>query len=132
MSSRIRDHLLMLLVVLAVVGLAALGSRNAVFRSFMSWPTGATWSNMIASAEWVALIGVTTWYFRDRVGRRLAEFVHRHQAHHRSGTREEIVAQVREHVAAELTAAREEIVTKLEEHHRRIIASINGGAHDDD
>lgn len=120
MGRRLLDHVLMLLVVSLVAGLAVLGSNNEVFRGFFSWPAGATWSNMIASAEWVALIGILTWYFRDRVGRRLADYVHRHQTHHRERHQAEWLDAIRDHVSQELTSVRDEI--------RR----LSGGANDDD
>jgi hypothetical protein len=45
---------------------------------FFSWPGGGTWSNMIASAEWVALASLSIWAFRDRLGKRMARYIHKH------------------------------------------------------
>ncbi len=49
---------------------------------FFAWPAGGTWSNMIASIEWVAVAGVFMWLFRDRIGRRLAAWWHKHHEPH--------------------------------------------------
>ena len=49
---------------------------------FFAWPAGGTWSNMVASAEWIAFAGVSGWLFRDRIGRRFAAWWHRHHEPH--------------------------------------------------
>lgn len=126
MSRRLRDHIIMLAVAGVIVVLSAVGSANATFRSFFDWPSGATWSNMIASAEWLSLAALVTWYYRDNVGKSLSAWVHKHQAPHRDRTRQDIAAEIRQHVAAELESVRTHITDELAAHHERIVASING------
>jgi|HubBroStandDraft_2_1064218.scaffolds.fasta_scaffold18538_2 hypothetical protein len=124
-----RDHLVMLVVIGAVVALSVLGSRNSTFRFFYEWPTGATWSNMVASLEWITLAGLVTWYFRDNVGKQLASWIHHHQSGHRGKDREQIAAEIRAHVAQELEGVRQHITDELTVQHDRIVRSINGGSH---
>lgn len=53
-----------------------------ILHLFFGWPDGGTWSNMIASAEWVIVAAFLLWLFRDRIGRRLVRWWHKHhQAH---------------------------------------------------
>lgn len=49
-----------------------------VLALFFAWPVGGTWSNMIASFEWVAVASLFVWLFRDRIGRKVARFMHKH------------------------------------------------------
>jgi hypothetical protein len=63
----------------------------SVWHLFFSWPAGGTWSNMIASLEWVAVAGAAVWLFRDRIGRRLAAWWHKHHGPHLARTHLEVL-----------------------------------------
>lgn len=65
---------------------------------FFSWPAGGTWSNMIASLEWVVVAGITVWCFRDRLGRRLAAWWHKHHKEHLRAELDQLKTELLEHL----------------------------------
>jgi hypothetical protein len=52
------------------------------FRLFFGWPAGGTWPNLIEQAEGVVLGAGMVWLFRDRVGKHLAGWWHKHHGSH--------------------------------------------------
>lgn len=99
-----------------------LGSRFATFRLFFAWPQGGTWSNTIAWLEDAALGGFFIWYFRDKVGQRLARWWHQHRAEHMN----DHMSAVRAHVTSELTSFETRVHALLADHHDKIIMAVNG------
>lgn len=53
-----------------------------VLKLFFGWPGGGTWSNLLASAEWLAVGAGGVWLFRDRIGRKAAAWWHKHHHEH--------------------------------------------------
>lgn len=106
---RRRDHLAALGLVSALVWLSVAASRNPTFRFFFRWPDGATWSNMLASAEWVALVAFLAWYFRGLTGPALAGWWNKHRAAHH----EEHHQATRDHITAELAKMELRLLEKL-------------------
>jgi hypothetical protein len=84
-----------------------------VLKLFFGWPGGGTWSNVVAAVECTAFGAAGAWLFRDRLGRKLAAWWHKHHAEH---TRDDL-AGLAEHL-------RTHINRQLEDHHEKIIKAI--------
>lgn len=52
-----------------------------VFLSFFGWPAGSTWSNVLAMPSCGVLAGIAAYLLRDRLGRALKGWWHRHLGH---------------------------------------------------
>lgn len=96
--------------------------HSYTFHLLYAWPSGSTWSSVIAWLESDFIILFLLWYFRDRVGKRLTRWWHQHRA----GQMSDHMAEVREHVAAEMTSFESKIHVLLADHHDKIITAVNG------
>lgn len=86
---------------------------------FFGWPAGGTWSNLVASLEWVAVAAVFVWLFRDRIGRHLAAWWHKHHGQHQRADFSAALAEAEERLKAHVDQ-------RLTEHHGRILSIVQG------
>ncbi len=104
-----REKLLAAVIPAAVAVMVALLWRYPTFRLFFAWPSGGTWSNMIASLEWVGIGAFAVWLFRDKIGPRLAGWWHEHHG---------------EHVRAELAAMEQRLTDRADRRHEDLKAHV--------
>ena len=100
----------------AAIACALWLSGNPTFRLFFAWPNGGTWSNTIAWLEDAFFGALFMFIFRDRVGKRLAAWWHRHTT---------------PHLEAKLAEHRDEIQAQLDDHKahiERVVREGNGSS----
>jgi hypothetical protein len=119
---RLKEDLIAAALIATVIILFVFYRHKYTFRLLFDWPTGGTWSSVIAWLESDGIILFLFWYFRERIGARWARWWREHQSPHTDSR----IAEIRAHVTSELSAFEEKTQALLAEHHDRILGAVNG------